>query len=141
MQLEKLPSDYTTVQPFVLAKKDVYVKARDISVEAQIGCLQLSSIPNVNLKEKPWLKEVHRSISTAIFNDSSKLAWSAYQSALAERNVPAKALTSLIPLFREHTSSAAMVHHAMLLLKKQTEYLNPGQSPVTTVDQPLYAIK
>ena len=30
LQLEKLPSDYTTVQPFVLAKKDVYIKAQDI---------------------------------------------------------------------------------------------------------------
>ena len=136
LQLEKLPSDYTTVQPFALAKKDLYAKAHDIYIEEQVDCLQLSSIPNANLEEKPWLEEVHRSISTATINDNSKLAWSAYQSA----SVPAKALTSLLPLFRKHASLAAMIHHAMLLIKSQNEYLNPGQSPVMTVDQPLHAI-
>ena len=140
LQLEKFPSDYTTVQPFALAKKDLYAKAHDISIEEQVDCLQLSSIPDANLEEKPRLEEVHRSISTATINDNSKLAWSDYQSASVERNIPAKTLTSLLPLFREHASSAATIHHAMLLIKKQTECLNPGQSPVMTVDQPLYAI-
>ena len=33
-----------------------------------------------------------------------------------------------------------MIHHAMMLIKEQTSFLNKGQIPVMTVDQPLYAL-
>ena len=33
-----------------------------------------------------------------------------------------------------------MICHSMKVLKRTTEYLNPGQTPVLTVDQPLYAL-
>ena len=33
-----------------------------------------------------------------------------------------------------------MISHSMHVLKKITEHLNPGQTPVITVDQPLYAL-
>lgn len=33
-----------------------------------------------------------------------------------------------------------MVKHGMYMVKKATQFLNPGQIPVTTFDQPLFAI-
>ena len=33
-----------------------------------------------------------------------------------------------------------MIYHAMSIIKAATEHLNPGQTPVITLDQPLYAI-
>ena len=33
-----------------------------------------------------------------------------------------------------------MIYHAMSIIKVATEHLNPGQTPVITLDQPLYAI-
>ena len=33
-----------------------------------------------------------------------------------------------------------MIYHAMVLIQKQVEYLNPGQIPFMAVDQPLFAI-
>ena len=33
-----------------------------------------------------------------------------------------------------------MIHHAMLLIQQQTKDLNPGQTPVMTADQPLFAL-
>ena len=33
-----------------------------------------------------------------------------------------------------------MIHYAMLLIHQQTEYLNPGQTPIMTADQPLFAL-
>ena len=59
---------------------------------------------------------------------------------LLDSHVPPKSITALLPLFREHANTPAMIHHAMMLVKKQTDHLNPGQTPVMTVDQPLYAL-
>ena len=47
----------------------------------------------------------------------------------------------LLSLFREHAHSAAMVKHGMDIIKQITNHVNAGQTPVLTVDQPLYAKK
>ena len=51
----------------------------------------------------------------------------AYNSALMENEVPVKAVNALLPLFREHANTPSMIRHAMLLIKKTTEYLHPGK--------------
>lgn len=38
-----------------------------------------------------------------------------------------KVTTVLLPIFREHAGTPAMIHSAMLLILKQTEFLNPGE--------------
>ena len=38
-----------------------------------------------------------------------------------------KVINVLLPLFREHAGTPAMMHPAMLLILKQTEFLNPGE--------------
>ena len=43
----------------------------------------------------------------------------------------------MLPLFYE---SFAMIWHSMDMIKKAVQELNPGQVPVITLDQPLYAI-
>ena len=63
-----------------------------------------------------------------------------YHSSLMDDTISAKALIALLPLFREHASTPAMIHHAMLLIIKQTHFLNQGQIPLMTVDQPLFAL-
>ena len=52
---------------------------------------------------------------------------SAYHSSMMNNPIPAKVITALLPLFREHANNPAMIHHAMMLIKKQTEFLNPGK--------------
>ena len=64
----------------------------------------------------------------------------AYHSSLMDDTISAKALIALLPLFREHANTPAMIHHAMLLIRKQTHFLNQGQIPLMTVDQPLFAL-
>ena len=46
----------------------------------------------------------------------------------------------ILPLFKEQSKSPAMIRHAMDIIKKAVEYFNPGQTPVITYDQPLYAV-
>ena len=71
--------------------------------------------------------------------EPKQLAWSAFHSTFMDSEVPAKANTALLPMFREYANTPAMIHHAMFLIK-QTELLHSGQVPVMKADQPLYAL-
>ena len=72
-----------------------------------------------------------------------KVSWSAFHSNLQKHEEISNASvtqTSLLPLFYDEAHSIAMIRHAMDVIKRATEILNPGQVPIITVDQPLYAI-
>ena len=43
-------------------------------------------------------------------------------------------------MWRESSKSSAMINHSMMVIAKAIEFLNPGQTPVITFDQSLYAI-
>lgn len=69
------------------------------------------------------------------------ISWAAYHASLqpptSESSV---ALTSLLPLFHDEAKFVAMIRHAMDVVKTAVEILNPGQTPIVTMDQPLYAV-
>ena len=90
--------------------------------------------------ELPWLNHVKNSLHIDVLNKEHNLSWSSYHSAKLEKIGAARALTALLPLFRDQAHTPAMIYHAMVLIQKQIEYLNPGQIPIMTVDQPLFAI-
>jgi hypothetical protein len=46
----------------------------------------------------------------------------------------------MLPLFYKKSSTPAMIKHGMDMIQQATEFLNPGQIPVITMDQPLFAI-
>ena len=69
------------------------------------------------------------------------VAWSAYHASkeiLSDNVHPA--LTQLLPLFYENAATAAMIKHGMDMLKKATQFLNPGQISVISLDAPLFAL-
>ncbi len=68
------------------------------------------------------------------------MSWSAYFAHLQYSVRRPPAITSMLPMFRDSAHSVAMVKHGMDVIMKATEHVNPGQIPVLTVDQPLYAI-
>ena len=45
-----------------------------------------------------------------------------------------------MPLFYEAAHSVSMVKHAMVVAKEAICHLNPDQTPVITMDQPLYSL-
>jgi len=47
---------------------------------------------------------------------------------------------SLLPLFLENAHTVAMIRHSMDVVKNAVEHLNPGQTPVVTFDQTLFAL-
>ena len=55
-----------------------------------------------------------------------------HQKGTSELNL---AISSLLPLFEEQAASPAMSRHPM-----DVQYLNPGQTPIMSCDQPLFDI-
>ncbi len=70
------------------------------------------------------------------------ISWAAYHASLQPSTSDSSiALTSLLPLFHDEVKSVAMIRHSMNVVKKAVEILNPGQTPIITVDQPLYSME
>lgn len=69
------------------------------------------------------------------------LSWSAYHADMLQTAVisPA-AIVALLPLFLDNANSVAMIRHSMDIVMAAVQHLNPGQTPVLTADQPLYAL-
>lgn len=71
------------------------------------------------------------------------ISWAAHHASLQPPNATSEssvALNALLPLFYDDAKSVAMIRHSMDVVKKAVEILNPGQTPIITVDQPLYSI-
>ena len=88
----------------------------------------------------PWLNHVKNSLHIDVLNKKHNLSWSSYHSAKLEKIGAARALITLLPLFRGQAHTPAMIYHAMVLIQKEVEYPSPGQIRIMTVDQPLFAI-
>ena len=48
--------------------------------------------------------------------------------------------TALLPLYLDSAHTVAMIKHSMDVVRKAVGHLNPGQTPVVTFDQPLFAL-
>ena len=67
------------------------------------------------------------------------VSWSAFHGE-RQKHVNARCQSSLLPLFAEAAHSIAMIKHAITVVMKAVEHLNPGQAAVIAFDQPLYAL-
>jgi hypothetical protein len=101
-------------------------------------------IRDERLKDIEWIDHVSRHIKDESFpRKSSMFMWSAYHASLQdpEQN-PLPVIESMLPFFfaKRLRSDPRMVKHGMRLIQEITQHLNFDQTPVLTVDQPLYAI-
>ena len=91
-------------------------------------------------KEYEWLKHAISKLHNEELAEKEWISWSAYHAMKQPHEIRKITRIALLPLFTEHAHTPAMISHSMRVLKKITEYLNAGQTPVFTVDQPLYAL-
>ena len=70
------------------------------------------------------------------------ISWLAYHSQLQpeEANDNEPAISALLPLFPDQAKSAAMIRHSMDAIKDCVSRVNPGQTPVIAMDQPLFTL-
>jgi len=92
--------------------------------------------------EYNWLN----SVSTAVKADNpaadslGNYSWAAYNASKQPAQTIHSDVSVLLPLFRDPAHSPAMICHAMTIIASAVGRVNPGQIPVVTVDQPLYAL-
>lgn len=133
----ELPTSYASVPPFSLKTKE------QLRVPKTNHELQMAEIErNAKLDEQEWLGAVIEALKKEETSNCEQkwLSWSAYHASQSEGPGPLPALVALLPLFYENAHSAAMMKHAMDITRTCTQFLNPGQVPVMTVDQPLFAL-
>ena len=68
------------------------------------------------------------------------MSWAAYHASQSQKQITHTTVSALLPLFLDDSKSFAMIRHTFQLVKSAVEFLNPGQVPVVTFDQPLYAL-
>lgn len=122
---------YTKVPPLTSPPKDIKVPAATTQLVSEIHeegyAIQ---------QESDWLQYVH----THYKDEPTKnlnLSWAAFH-ANKQQALKPKCPGRLLPLFEDPSNSPSMIRHAMDVIKHAITYLNPGQIPVLTCDQPLY---
>ena len=132
----ELPDDFATV-PAVAFKKEKVSIPEPPNVTMTIK----GTLDEAISQEKCWLNHAMRLMEKEEVEEKDVVAWSAYHASkeiLSDNVQPA--LTQLLPLFYEKAATAAMVKHGMDMLKKATQFLNPGQISVISLDAPLFAL-
>ena len=130
----ELPSYYTEICP-TKSKIPEYPLQRTNTEDYSNNAQKL-------LEDNGWLQNLHcwesSEVEIPLFE---RVSWSAYNAKKLERNeaLPTT-LSTLLPLLKESITSTATVAHTMKIVKLILQHVNPGQIPVMTADQPVYAI-
>ena len=91
----------------------------------------------VQSKEKCWSENALTLVEKEELTSEDCLVWAACHASQQPPIEDPPAVCMLLPLFYEKAATPAMVKHGMNVQRQVIEYLNPGQIPVTTFDQPL----
>ena len=86
-----------------------------------------------------WLLQVERNVHETV-TEETNLSWAAYHASEQCNDTRRQIISGMFPLFSESSNSLAMMRHSMMVIKKSVDFVNPGQTPVITADQPLYAL-
>jgi len=126
--LKKLPLEYTEIRPAYLPPTICVPESHEILREVT----EVTGIDDDN----EWLTAVR----TKDAETSTDISWAAYHAKHTQARNDFADLSALLPMWRDASKSPAMIKHALMVIARAVEFLNPGQTPVVTFDQPLYAI-
>ena len=91
-------------------------------------------------EETNWDKHGLMLVEKEELTQQDAIAWAAYHALQQPPMEDSPAMCALLPLFYEKAATPAMIKHGMDVQKQAIEYLNLGQIPVTTFDQPVFAL-
>ncbi len=133
--IQELPEDYTCVKATELPDTE------PIPSSCVGPVLPENLQTSLSAANMTWVEKLEKLVANSETDSPCEdISWSAHFASLQKSAPRPAAITSLLPLFRDNAHSVSMVKHGMNLLVKTTEHLNPGQVPVMTLDQPLFAI-
>ena len=137
--ISPLLSQFIDVQPLVFVAKDVS-PPRTTHRAGQLPAAENKDNYGYK-KEVQWLDNVKELISKEKLESDDNISWAAYH-ASNERQLSdyQPAITSLMPMFLENAHSAPMIFHGMNVIRSAVQLVNPEQTPVIAMDQPLFAL-
>ena len=131
-----LPSYYTNVPP-------AYIKTKEFTAPAVGDHVRPDTLLNVERAKEgeiEWPTSVVAALSKEKLDYTDWISLSAYHAGIQTNEIPPAAINALLPLFTERAHSVAMIKHSMNIVQAAIQNLNPGQVPVLTADQPLFAL-
>ena len=131
-----LPSAYTSIPPAAIKTKQ-FTAPR---FQGQVTPANLVTGSSAVAEEYDWLNAVVNALKKGNLAKDEWVSWSAYHASIQTTEIPPATINALLPLFLENAHSVAMIKHSMDIVKTSVQYLNPGQIPVVTADQPLFAL-
>ena len=90
--------------------------------------------------EIAWLTKVNYLYGKDELTDNDFISWAAFHASLQPPPTHQIDIIALLPLFLESAHTVAMVRHGMSVVKDAIQHVNPGQTPVIAMDQPLFAL-
>ena len=132
-----LPDYYACVPAVALTTSAIAVPSSvTTETEPSQACLDEATV-----EEAGWFSHALPLVEEEVLiSGKDAIAWAAHHASRQPPMVDPPAICALLPLFYEKSATPAMVKHGMDVQKQAIEYLNPGQIPVTTFDQPLFAL-
>ncbi|KAK0146492.1 hypothetical protein N1851_014183 [Merluccius polli] len=130
-----LPEYYTEIPPVACNFKVLEVP------ETSVRSLTRGGIRQHIEAEHQWLANARKSAENKTAAAGAlDVSWAAFHASRQTHVSRAMSPIALLPLFHESAHSVAMIKHSLDVIGKAVEHLNPGQTPVVTFDQPLYAL-
>ena len=87
------------------------------------------------------LKKRRRLNGLICSSDSSSISsWAKHHSDKNTNFVVPPSLNAILPIISKPVHTLEMQYHCMKIIKQTIDHLNPGQVPVDTCDQPVYAL-
>ena len=68
------------------------------------------------------------------------LSWAAYHASRATEKAQHLDFSAVLPVWRDDSKFPAIIKQSLDVVKDAVAYLNPGQTPVFVLDQPLFAL-
>ena len=135
----QLPDYYAIVPPAELDyNTDVILEKTDQPVRPPSDRIQLAKA-----KDLTWIQHASDIILSkgSDLADKDKVTWAGFNSScMHEETVRPRAVTGVLPMFPDKEASILMIKHTMSITNDAIQFLNPGQTPVLGIDQPIYAI-
>jgi len=89
-------------------------------------------------EEHRWLEHTQLNLQE---HSAENTSWAVYN-ASRQKMSPGRPVcrTALLPLFLESAHTVAVIKHSVDVIRNAVQHQNPGQTPVVTFDQPLFAL-
>ena len=132
--LTDLPEAYSIVPCIEVQTTGMKVPWRALTTDPN------SSIDKTEiLMENKWLLDSSNMLDKTLTKED-RIAWSAYHAARRMDGPSIIASNALFPLFYDKAATLSMMKHGMDVIRAAVNFLNPGQIPIMTCDQPLFAL-